>query len=411
MRTVSVAPTVLLLASVACASDAQRTASPTPELVQKPVTRLGLAGRPAISRSGALIAYVLRDDVGYNLFLRNPDGTERRLITAEPGIILRGAAFTPNGHAVDAVRVEADKSASLWRVPTDGGPARKIVDDVASVPTWSPSGDSMAFIRSTGNQLVIADKNGAGARTILTRAAPDHLLSFANSARVITPAWSPNGRSVAVLASSKGVSAIIVVDVGMATERTVLPMKGPNASGLVWLDSATLVGAFQSESSSPRQLWKIAVPSGESSRMFEDADNYDGVSISAEGTMVSGRSTANSSIWVADADGSSATVLVDGLSEISPAVGWRSNSVWYGAVGKTAISEGRESPNNRSVAEVDETGTNIIVKAKDGSDQKQITHFSDGQFIGAFQWSPDGTRLALSRWSVSNDVVLIKRER
>ena len=397
--------------AVACASPAGRPASPSPEFAQSFVTRLGLTGRPAISRDGARIAYVLRDDIGYSLLLRNRDGTEKKLLASEPGTILRGEAFTPDGNAVDAVRVGADKSVSLWRVSIEGGAARKILDEVGSVPAWSPSGDRMAFIGSQGERLIIADKDGAGARTILSRVAPDRLLSFANSARVIAPAWSPDGRSIAVLASSKGVSQIIVVDLGTGTERAVLPMAKANASGLVWLDSTTLVGSFQSKPSSPRQLWKIAVPSGQSSRLFEDDDNYDGVAISSGGTMVAGRSTAHSSIWVADADGSGAKVLAEGLSEISPPVGWRSNDVLYGAAAKDGVSEGRTSPDDRSVAEVDATGINIIVRGKDGGAHKQITHFSDGQFIGTFQWSPDGKKLAFSRWSVSNDVVLIERRR
>lgn len=411
MRTSSVALTLLLLASAACASHARQTTAPHPEFVQSRVTNLGSAGRPAISRDGALIAYVLRDATGYNLMLRGTKGSERKLIGSEPEIVLRGEVFTPDGDSVDVVRVAAHKSAGLWRVSVNGGPARKILDDVGSVPAWSPSGDRMAFIRSQGDQLIIADKAGMGGRTVLVRVAPDRLLSFGNSARVIAPAWSPSGQSVAVLASSRSISQIIVVDVGTGAERIVLPIMAPNASGLVWLDSTTLVGAFQVKPSSPRQLWKIAVKSGAASRLFEDDDNYDGVSISSEGTMASGRSSARSSIWVTEADGSSAKLLVDGLSEVSPAVGWRSNDVVYGATAKNGVSQGRTSPDDRSVAEVDSTGTNIIVKAKDGSAQRQITHFSDGLFVGTFQWSPDGRRLALSRWSVTNDVVLIRHKR
>ena len=41
-----------------------------------------------------------------------------------------------------------------------------------------------------------------------------------------------------------------------------------------------------------------------------------------------------------------------------------------------------------------------------GGEPKQLTRFTD-QFIFAFAWSRDGKRLALSRGTVSNDVVLL----
>jgi hypothetical protein len=44
----------------------------------------------------------------------------------------------------------------------------------------------------------------------------------------------------------------------------------------------------------------------------------------------------------------------------------------------------------------------------DGSASRQITHFTDGRFIGHYAWSNDGQRLAVSRVSFRSDIVLFR---
>jgi hypothetical protein len=44
----------------------------------------------------------------------------------------------------------------------------------------------------------------------------------------------------------------------------------------------------------------------------------------------------------------------------------------------------------------------------DGKPGAQLTHFTTGN-IFSFAWSPDGSELALSRGTVTSDVVLLSR--
>ena len=59
----------------------------------------------------------------------------------------------------------------------------------------------------------------------------------------------------------------------------------------------------------------------------------------------------------------------------------------------------------------DRSGTaqaNIWIQPIDGKPVYQLTNFTDGKTIGDFAWSRDGKRLAISRVSVTNDIVLFK---
>ena len=53
-------------------------------------------------------------------------------------------------------------------------------------------------------------------------------------------------------------------------------------------------------------------------------------------------------------------------------------------------------------------GGNLWVQPLDGSPRRQLTHFADDRSIIDFAWSGDGTRLAISRVTSTNDIVLFK---
>jgi len=68
----------------------------------------------------------------------------------------------------------------------------------------------------------------------------------------------------------------------------------------------------------------------------------------------------------------------------------------------------RWTPDGRGVAYIDgATQRNIWVQPLDGGAPRQLTHFTDRN-VAAFAWSRDGTRLAVARATVTNDIVLFK---
>jgi Tol biopolymer transport system component/DNA-binding winged helix-turn-helix (wHTH) protein len=70
----------------------------------------------------------------------------------------------------------------------------------------------------------------------------------------------------------------------------------------------------------------------------------------------------------------------------------------------------RFTPDGRSVAYPAGRGTNLWSLPLDGGPPSQLTHFPDdaGPVIARFAWSRDGRRLALTRTTAANDIVLFR---
>lgn len=68
----------------------------------------------------------------------------------------------------------------------------------------------------------------------------------------------------------------------------------------------------------------------------------------------------------------------------------------------------RWTPDGRGIAYIGAGTNNIWIQRLDGSPPHQLTRFTDGLRIGDFAWSRDGRRLAVSRVSISNDIVLFR---
>jgi Tol biopolymer transport system component len=231
---------------------------------------------------------------------------------------IREVTFTPDGSSIDFV----SGGYPLWRVPFLGGTAKKLVDQVNSPVGWSPDGRHMAFLRVLGNYtsdaLVIADADGNHERVVAERRPPATLAKY--SAR---PAWSPDGRAVALLGSNLlgGVPTrqLVVVDVETGTERALsLPsfsqysFIGEASLGLAWLDQAALIVSGGGAAGGPSQLWRLSYPGGQVTRLTNDLSNYSGVTLTADhNSLVTGRSDVRVSVWAGDGSGAN-------LSEVVP---------------------------------------------------------------------------------------------
>ena len=68
----------------------------------------------------------------------------------------------------------------------------------------------------------------------------------------------------------------------------------------------------------------------------------------------------------------------------------------------------RWTPDGRAIAYISSaTPSNVWLQPLDGTPVRQLTHFTD-RTMSDFAWSRDGTRLAMARSTVINDIVLFK---
>jgi Tol biopolymer transport system component len=207
---------------------------------------------------GAAVAWIINERGARNIWVASGPSWQGRQITSYPnddGQEITDLAFTPDGHSVSYVRggppnragerpnpalIPGGVDEAIWLVSIDGGPPRKIAD--GSGPRWSPSGDSMAFVR--GGQIWVAAlgtdsvrpaqltklRGGAsdlrwspdGARLAFTSGRQRHAFvgvwDFGSrSLRYMDPStdedgeavWSPNGKSLAFIRTPSRVSDLI----------------------------------------------------------------------------------------------------------------------------------------------------------------------------------------------------------
>jgi gamma-glutamyltranspeptidase len=143
-------------------------------------------GEPSVGADGRVIFVRGRGD-GSRLWLRMADGTERRLTRGQTPE--RSPAIAPDGARVAYVAVT--EAGRRLRVRALTGDTARIADSVvvtdrdAEHPAWSPASDRIAF--TTG-----------GARPGVFITPTDGRYVNLVSARHASPAWSPDGRTLAL---------------------------------------------------------------------------------------------------------------------------------------------------------------------------------------------------------------------
>ena len=293
---------------------------PTPATDQ--LTRSGIARRPAISADGSIVAYVQQRGDEFSLWIHRMAGnTDRRIVQAESGAQIVGATVAPDASFVDYVQ-RKDGRLELWRVPATGASAERVVDRIDSLSAWSADGQQMTFLRVIERPaltavLVVADRNGRNERVLGARRGNPLLSGLGILTRPgVRPAWSADGRAIAVpgferrpsggVLERRGAGAnrrglpldggdrggapagrgaqtpqIVFVDVATGRERTV--PTGLPVSDVAWLNGHTLVLDRAAEPGFPTELWRLSEPGGQLSRLTTDSNRYSDVSVTADG--------------------------------------------------------------------------------------------------------------------------------
>jgi Tol biopolymer transport system component len=190
-----------------------------------------------------------------------------------------------------------------------------LVEDVDDPIAISPDGSQIAFARfyppKGTDDLTVAKADGSDQHVVANRKLPARYASswFGNSAGL---GWSPDGRTVATLAS-EGIGAavwsLVSVPIAGGAEKTISSAKWSSSGRAVWLadGSGLVLDASDQSSSLLPQLWYVAYPSGDARRITNDLNRYFGVSLTADASaLVTVQGEVSSSIWVAPQGNASA---------------------------------------------------------------------------------------------------------
>jgi len=214
------------------------------------------------------IVYSTTEDDASRIYAIDPKGKAKREIGGVPG---RSPMLAPDGKR--AVFMAGTWTATKLTVSgLDGSDAREITDgsSIAWNNHWSPDGKRIAF---TGRNepdgelaVFVMNADGSGRRQV-THIAPEE-------GGAQWPAWSPDGRSLAVQVNSrahKGVAHIWVVDVASGQARKLAPHEGTYLDETPsWFPDGKRI-AFQSDRSGRMEVW-VMKADGTDARQITGAD-------------------------------------------------------------------------------------------------------------------------------------------
>jgi Tol biopolymer transport system component len=180
---------------------------------------------PAVSPDGKLIAFSSNRDGTHRIWLKQVSGGSEVPLTSGPDDFPR---FSPDGASVIYVHTE-DGRPSLFRIPTVGGEARKLLDSAGSGEI-SPDGTRIAFTRVTGDNGIpsiwLANADGSNARE----------LARTDAGGAAHPRWSPDQKQIAAVgARGRVAQTVMLIDVETGKLRNLAtPPKAGEVSSVIF---------------------------------------------------------------------------------------------------------------------------------------------------------------------------------
>jgi Tol biopolymer transport system component len=270
------------------------------------LTNSGKANLATISPDGKYVVHVVNDGTQPSLWVRQVATTSDVQIVPPAEVRYIGLTFSRDGNYVFYVVYEKNNPMGIaYQIPVLGGTPQKVAQDVDTPLTFSADGKRFAWVRnfpqSGETSLLVANSDGTNEQKILSRQRPKRLTTGAG----IGPSWSPEKDLVAVTAAGPedGVDrhGIMLVDLNGKTEKDATSHRWSFLQQVAWTPhNAGLVVAAQEQQGGSTQLWYVDHPTGEVSRITNDLNNYNGISISADGSKLATVQSQNSAtVWLA----------------------------------------------------------------------------------------------------------------
>ncbi len=363
----------------------------TPASVQPvKITRLTTTGKSvgaAISPDGKIVAYIVNEAGQRSLWVRQV-ASSRNLAIVEPAAVdYFGVTISPDGNYIYYVIAQPNiPLRDLYQVSVLGGDPKKIMTDVDTPVTFSPDGKQLAFVRGEPVKgewhLIVANADGTGEKRLHERKSPQFYE---------IPAWSPDGKSIAVSVGDTSAGkemTVIEVNAEDGTEKPLTSERWLGVGQISWLaDGSGLVINATDQDSRLSQLWHLSYPEGTARRLTNDLNNYKGVGLASEtGDLVTVRHDASTNIWIAPGiTGTPSRASAAGVVDTSQAKQITSGAVKY--------NSGAWTPDGKIVYSSDASGNyDLWIMDGDGRNQKQLTSDAGANFNPVV--SPDGRYIA-----------------
>lgn len=263
-----------------------------------------------VSPDGNRVAYTR----GFDIYVRDLGSGDETKINTTGVEKIGGLQFAPDNTSIFFGTVyNRDEKGTIYRIAMAGGQPETVVSDVWSGFSLSPNGQEIAFVRKVparNNQvLVVRSLSDGTEKTLASTNLPEEF--YWNN----YPAWSPDGRKIAVVAvnQTEHLSRIVIVEGGKQTD--FRPQNFRNIEQIVWTANGDGFIASANDGNN-FQIWKITIADGAAKRITNDLNSYLGISTSADRKhLISRQRIYYSNIWVGDkSDLGSLRQLTDGTS-------------------------------------------------------------------------------------------------
>ena len=161
-----------------------------------------------------------------NLWVAGADGTERRMITHEPGI-QQHPAWSPDGQWIAYSAGQGYGTYEIYVVRADGAERRRLTQNQAHEfgPAWSPNGHQIAFSSDVSGdyEIWVLDADGSNLRQLTQSPGLD-----------TDPAWSPDGQAIAFVTNRSGTLQIWLMNPDGTDPRPLVQQAGQPVCDPAW---------------------------------------------------------------------------------------------------------------------------------------------------------------------------------
>ena len=244
----------------------------------------GVQAEPAISPDGHSVAFVSNRDGHFNIYVGLVRGGSLVQITHDPNLKWR-PSWSPDGSTLAYARLNDWGTWDIWEVPALGGTPRRVILNAAD-PDWSPDGHSLAYTNLSQEGYGGIWISGISGESARQAAAPWAVQGWVLGWDT-QPRFSPSGRQIAFIASTQDggpFGRLAIVDLDSGKTRFLTPERAMELSPAWSPDGRSIY--FASNRGGTVNIWKIAVTGGRPEQITAGEGDDADLDVSKDGKRI-----------------------------------------------------------------------------------------------------------------------------